>query len=109
MVSLTMRPSCLMCARKHLGQAEVLMSEALKGYPQHAWLAIGHLAEAEDELLEKYPEIAATVREHRLIYMGRTGTIQPYDLPTMTILAQIEAIPPAAPLMPPSLFTPEPG
>ncbi len=109
MVSPIMRPSCLMCARKHLGQAEVLMSEALKGYPQHAWLAIGHLAEAEDELLEKYPELAATIREHRLVYMQRIGTIESYDFPTIAILTQIEAVIPASPVLPPSLFNPEPG
>lgn len=65
-----MRPSCLNCCRKHLAQAEVLMLEARKGYPVHGWLAVGHMAEAEDETLQLYPEITEEIRKHRLEYMN---------------------------------------
>lgn len=87
-----MRPSCLFCARKHLAQAEVLMSEALKGYPRHAWLAVGHLAEAEDELLEKFPELAGTVRDHRLRYMATIRQPPLYMVPTLDLLDMVEVV-----------------
>lgn len=61
-----LRPSCLMCVRKHIGQAIALLEEVYKGYPDHKWLALGHLAEAEDESLREYPELATKIREARL-------------------------------------------
>ena len=64
-----MRDSCTDCCRKHLAQAMVLILEANKGYPEHAWLAVGHMAEAEDEMLEKYPEIANQIRDARVAMM----------------------------------------
>jgi len=63
------RPNCVDCGRKHLAQACVLALEALKGYPEHAWLAVGHMAEAEDELVTKFPEIAADIRHQRVRYI----------------------------------------
>jgi len=60
-----MRPSCTLCARKHLAQAMVLLAEARQGYPEHVWYAIGHLAEAGDELVEAWPGLANRVREQR--------------------------------------------
>lgn len=64
-----MRDSCLSCARKHIAKAEVLTQEALLGYPEHAWLAIGEMAEAEAELLQRYPDLAEEIRECRLHFM----------------------------------------
>jgi len=65
-----MRPSCLDCARKHLAQADILMMEAATGdYDTHVWYAVGHLAEAADELMDEYPHIAEKVRAERLRYM----------------------------------------
>lgn len=60
-----MRPSCLNCVRKHLGQAAVLLAESRLGYPDHVWLAMGHLAEASDELVADYPQMAAAIRTER--------------------------------------------
>lgn len=60
-----MRPACVLCALKHIGQACVLLLEARKGYPEHYWLALAHLAEAEDELVEKYPGLVEDVRKAR--------------------------------------------
>ena len=54
-----------MCVSKHLGQAAVLFQEALQGYPQHRWLAIGHLAEAEAESQEMCPDFSARLRSER--------------------------------------------
>lgn len=64
-----MRPSCLECARKHIAESEVLMREAVMGYAEHAWLAIGHLSQAEAELLEKFPDLAHIVRAERINYL----------------------------------------
>lgn len=60
-----MRPACLFCARKHLAQAAVLLGEAANGYPEHVWLAIGHMAEASDELIASYPDLAREIRAAR--------------------------------------------
>jgi hypothetical protein len=57
------------CVRKHLAQASVLLDEAHLGYPHHRWLAAGHLAEAESECLDEYPEFARKIRQCRLEVM----------------------------------------
>jgi hypothetical protein len=67
-----MRPTCLYCASKHVAQAIVLMLEAAQGYPLHRWLAVGHLAEAGDETVAAYPELAAHIREQRLALMNQS-------------------------------------
>lgn len=61
-----LRKLCLNCTLKHLSQAFVLLTETVKGYPEHKWIALGHLAEAEDECIASYPETAARIREIRL-------------------------------------------
>ena len=64
------RHSCLDCARKHLAQAIVLETEDLMGYaPLHKWLAVGHMAEAEAELIDEYPNLAHRIRVERLNYI----------------------------------------
>jgi hypothetical protein len=91
-----MRPSCLDCCRKHLAQAEVLMLEARKGYVVHSWLAVGHLAEAEDETLEKYPEISEMIRNERLKYIESLNNISRenyvetfYNIDTLSIIEKV--------------------
>lgn len=64
-----MRAFCLLCILKHLAQADVLMDEALLGYPLHKWRAVGHLAEAESECLDFSPPLAKRIREYRLSYI----------------------------------------
>lgn len=64
-----MRPSCLDCARKHIAEAEILMREALMGYPLHSWLAIGHMSQAEAELIKDFPEMAHIIRVERINYL----------------------------------------
>ena len=81
-----MRPSCLLCARKHLAQASILISEAAQGYPEHKWLALGHLAEASDELIKEFPVLALRIRDERKRLEGSpVGT--PFD-----VLALLRAI-----------------
>jgi len=76
-----MRPSCIHCVLKHLGQAAVLMDEANLGYPSHRWLACGHLAEAEAEALDKFSELAIQIRVARIAY-SLTDCVEP----DMTVL-----------------------
>lgn len=79
-----MRRFCPDCTRKHLAQAIVLMIEADMGYPEHGWLAVGHMAEAEAEFLEKNAGIANDIRNARLSYMdflnGDETSEKPYLL-----------------------------
>ena len=49
------------------------MQEAELGYPLHRWLAIGHMAEAESEILSSEPEIARLIREKRKLYEADPG------------------------------------
>ena len=63
------RPACLKCARKHIAQAIVLLGESQLGYPEHRWLAVGHLAEASEELVRSYPVLANLIRRDRLVLM----------------------------------------
>ena len=79
-----MRPTCIACALKHVAQAEVLMQEAALGYPLHAHLAVGHLAEAEAELVKDHPEMADAIRGMRSQYEA-AGTV----IHTMAILESL--------------------
>lgn len=82
-----MRKGCLACAIKHVAQAQVLMDEAKLGYPNHRWLACGHLAEAESELLAFDPELARQIRSMRLAVTA--GKDLPYDdILNMLLLAK---------------------
>lgn len=68
MGNIRMRETCLDCVRKHLAQALVLVEESLMGYPSHKYLAIGHMAEASSECLQKYPAYANKIRDARVLY-----------------------------------------
>ena len=61
-----MRETCSDCAKKHISQATILLSEAEMGYPHHRAFALGHLAEASDELVKEYPQQANKIRERRI-------------------------------------------
>ncbi len=66
------RESCLDCIRKHLAQAHVLLDEVMSNpdkYWIHFWFAVGHMAEAESESFNEYPEIAQAIREERIKMM----------------------------------------
>jgi len=60
-----MRETCTDCAIKHLAQASILLQEARHGYPAHIYYSRGHLAEAEAELAQLYPEHSDLVRTER--------------------------------------------
>lgn len=86
-----MRPSCLNCCRKHLAQASVLATESRLGYPLHRWLAVGHLAEAEDEILERSPEIAKQIRIVRRMWMDDNS----FAIDFLQLIAMVTALEPA--------------
>lgn len=88
------RPSCTFCARKHLSQAYVLCEEAQQGYPAHVWLAIGHMAEAAAELLEKYPGIAATIRKSRTDLEQSLSNGKKWAFPNfLDLIQQVSSLP----------------
>lgn len=60
-----MRPTCTDCALKHLAQASILEQESRQGYPTHIHYALGHMAEAEAELIQQYPKHAEMIRKER--------------------------------------------
>jgi hypothetical protein len=64
-----MRKTCLICCRKHLCQAMILLMEARKNpelYGWHKYIALGHMAEAEDETIEKEPYLSTVIRDKRI-------------------------------------------
>lgn len=85
-----MRPTCLYCARKHLGQACVLLAEAHQGYPEHLWLAIGHMAEAGDELAQDHPQLASLIRHHR----KQLETNRMYQPPFLLLIRSLNRLDP---------------
>ena len=83
-----MRPSCLKCVRKHLGQAEANMTEVLLGYGYYRGLAIGHLAEAAAESVQGFPDLADEIREHWKRYEEDST----YPVPTHDLLQRVEGL-----------------
>ena len=59
------RDACILCALKHIAQARVLALETKKGYVEHYWYAMGHLGEAEDELIKEFPDLVELIRVER--------------------------------------------
>jgi len=75
-----MRESCLDCTRKHIAQALILLTESKLGHPEHKWLAVGHLAEAEAESVLMFPEFANKIRRFRLTIIENCDTIDLIEL-----------------------------
>jgi len=62
------RPGCIQCVKKHIAQAIILLQESISGYPDHRWLAVGHMAEAEAE--SPSLSLMLAIREERLKIMS---------------------------------------
>ena len=75
-----MRESCLDCVRKHIAQALILLTESKLGHPEHKWLAVGHLAEAEAESVQMFLEFAKKIRRFRLTIIEDCDTIDIVEL-----------------------------
>jgi hypothetical protein len=61
---------CYDCAFKHLSCAYVAWAEVVNGYPtpDHIAKVVGHMAHAEEHLLERHPDIAKAIREARKLF-----------------------------------------
>lgn len=80
-----MRPTCFDCVRKHLAQALILETEMRCGYPDFKWLVIGHIAEAEAELVAADEALANELREVRKIFEEDSRV----SLPLMELIRRI--------------------
>lgn len=85
-----MREHCILCCLKHLGQSVVLVMEARQGYPLHVWLAVAHMAEAADEMVEQYPRVAAMIRTERLLYTDDPDNYNPRLMSLIKWVARID-------------------
>ena len=73
-----LRDSCYKCVRKHIAQARALIDESKLGYPNHFFLALGHLAEAEAESIKEFPQLSTKIRSMREgLYSGETVDLMP--------------------------------
>lgn len=59
---------CPNCCAKHIAQGCVCYLETLKGHPEKRFLVIGHLAEAEDAIIQIDESMAMLIRDQRLLY-----------------------------------------
>lgn len=88
-----MRESCVLCACKHIAQARVLMLEYKRSpreYEDHYDFALGHLAEAEDELVKHHSSLAVVAREHRKLLEADVDYAHPYGKVILQIRHQGE-------------------
>ena len=60
--------ACAKLARLLVSEARILAFETLKGYDAHYWDALGHLAQAEDEIVVIMPEVATVIRGARKVW-----------------------------------------
>jgi len=88
-----MRPSCLECTGKHLAQACELIKETKTGYPSFHWYVIGHLAEAEEETVRDYPDLANEIREYRVAWTEDHKVVIPFEELFERIDAMMESTP----------------
>jgi hypothetical protein len=61
------------------------MHEVRKGYPEHFWLVVGHMAEAEDEMMGYSEEFANKIRDQRVKYQLEKD----YEVPIMDLIEEI--------------------
>ena len=73
-----MRPYCLNCVIKHLGQAYVTNLEVEMGYSDHVVLVVGHLAEASEEIFGASSDLALEIRQHRMAFIEDNKYTVPY-------------------------------
>lgn len=82
------RPSCSLCALKHIAQARALALECRKGYAQFFIFALGHLAEAEDELVVEHAELGNAVRDVRKQWESSPTTCPPFDSLVLRVMRE---------------------
>lgn len=99
-----MRPTCLKCVLKHLGQALVLLEECRSGYPFHRYYVAGHMAEASSESINLFPDIAQRIRDERKKFEEFDE-----DPDIFAIMIDVDKILMAADNRPPTELETEPG
>ena len=67
------RPSCIHCVQKHIGGAEVLITEMRDGY-KYMTRAVGEMYQAEDES-QDWGDLHNLIRDYRTAY--QTHLIMP--------------------------------
>jgi hypothetical protein len=87
----SIRPTCLDCCRKHIAQAIVLLNESKMGYPNHRWLAVGHLAEASEESIGEYEDLAQLLRGERLSLMDNPDYLPDTLMDFFDVIDDLEA------------------
>ena len=63
------RPSCIHCVQKHIGSAEILITEMKDGY-KYMTRAVGELYQAEDES-QDWTELHEFIRSERIEYQTK--------------------------------------
>ncbi len=87
-----MRRSCLECVLKHLGDAAVYIEECAMGYPDYFGFVYGHLDHASSECLSEFPDLAMTIREHRIKWANTRRDDKPHKIPFEAIFGYIDTM-----------------
>lgn len=87
-----MRKACLECVLKHLGAAAVYIEECQLGYPNYFGFVYGQLDHAASECMEELPELAWTIREHRIKWAETRRNEKPHAIPFEAIFAYIDTV-----------------
>lgn len=87
-----MRKSCLECVAKHLGSAAVYIEETMCGYPNYYGYVYGELDHAASECLSEFPDLAAAIREHRIMWANtRRSEDRVHKIPFEALFAYIDS------------------
>jgi len=87
-----MRKSCLECVIKHLGSAAVYIEECQMGYPNYFGFVYGQLDHAASECMEEIPELAWTIREHRIKWAETRRNEKPHRIPFEAMFDYIDTV-----------------
>lgn len=74
-----MRKFCLQCVYKHIASAAVADAEMGCGYPEFMIYVVGNLDHAAQEAAKVHPELADTIRAHRLALWDSPNYTVPYE------------------------------
>lgn len=87
-----MRKSCLECVLKHLGSAAVYIEEVQMGYPNYFGFVYGQLDHAASECIDEIPELAWTIREHRIKWAETRRNEKPHRIPFEAMFDYIDTV-----------------
>ena len=88
-----MRKSCLECVAKHLGSAAVYIEETMCGYPNYYGYVYGELDHAASECLSEFPDLAAVIREHRIMWANtRRSEYRVHKIPFEALFTYIDSV-----------------